>query len=165
VTTIETNFDTAAVLTVALSGTSDETVTVRYVTVDGTADSTDFVEDAGTLTLPPETTSVRLPLIIKGDALDEPDETFSVELSGAEHATIARARGTVTIQDTDPSLVFPVDATLQASWAVHRTYTQVRRLLVPGTIGKAFVYTIRAARQPRAKILCLPALATKPAPC
>jgi hypothetical protein len=35
----------------------------------------------------------------------------------------------------------------------------------PGTIGKAFVYMIRSGKQPRAKTLCLPALATKPSPC
>ena len=35
----------------------------------------------------------------------------------------------------------------------------------PGTIGKAFVYTIRSRKQPLAKTLCLPALATKPTRC
>ena len=215
VTTIETNVDTDAVLTVSLSAATDEMVRVRYATVDGTADSTDYVAAAGTLTFPAGTTSVRLPVAIKGDALDEPDETFSVDLSDAEHATIGRGRGTVTIIDSDPPSVFPIDATVRASWQVHNTYIRVRRLLVvrapagaqveahcrgrgcpfaarqiqreatalfrkarlrpgatvqlwvdaPGTIGKAFVYTIRAGKQPRMRTLCLPALATKPASC
>jgi Calx-beta domain len=215
VRTIETNVDTVAVSTVTLAAASPETVTVRYATVAGTADSTDYVPDAGTLTFPPGTTTVRVPVMIKGDALDEPDETFSVELAEAEHATIARARGVVTIVDSDTPRVFPVDAAVRASWNVHRAYTTVKRLLVarapagasieahcrgqgcpfaarqtdreatalfrnaklragatvqlwvdaPGTIGKAFVYTIRSGKRPRARILCLPAVATKPSPC
>jgi hypothetical protein len=212
---LETNVDTGAVLTVTLSAASTETVTVRYATADGTADATDYVPDAGTLTFTRGTTSVSVPITIKGDALDEADETFYVDLSDAEHATIARGRGTVTIVDSDPPRVFPVDAAVQAVWRVHRTYTAVRRLLVarapagasieahcrgagcpfaarqidreatplfrharlrpgatvqlwvdaPGTIGTAFVYSIQSRKQPRLRILCLPALATKPAPC
>ena len=38
-------------------------------------------------------TKVNVPVLIKGDALDEPDETFDVDLWGPEHATLARARG------------------------------------------------------------------------
>ena len=214
-TASEANVDTDAPLTVSLIAPSNETVTVHYATADGTADSTDYVPDAGTLTFPPGTTTRTVAVLIKGDALNEPDETVYVDLSSPEHATIARARGTVTIVDDDPFRLVPVDATVRASWNVHRTYTSVRRLLVarapagatfeahcrgkgcpfvakesereatalfqkarlrpgatvqlwidaPGTIGKAFAFTIRARKRPRMKTLCLPALATKPSPC
>jgi len=215
VTTIETNFDTVAVLTVTLTAPSAETVAVHYATVDGTADSADYVPDAGMLLVPPGTTKVNVQVLIKGDALDEPDETFYVDLSASEHATIARSRGMVTIIDSDPPQVLPIHARVLASWKVRKRYTSVRRLLVasapagatieahcrgrgcpfaareagreatalfrnarlrpgatvqlwvdaPGTIGKAFVYTIRSGKQPLAKTLCLPALATKPTRC
>jgi hypothetical protein len=72
----ETNFDIVAVLTATLAAPSAEPVTVQYSTVDGTADATDYVHDSGTLTFAPGTTQVRVPVMIKGDALDEADETL-----------------------------------------------------------------------------------------
>jgi hypothetical protein len=126
----ETNFDIVAVLTATLAPASTETVTVHYATADGTADSTDYVADSGTLTFAPGVTSARLPVLIKGDALDEPDETLSVDLSAPEHATITRARGTVTIVDDDPAPVRILDAGVATRWQVHRRYTSVARLVV-----------------------------------
>jgi Fe-S cluster biogenesis protein NfuA len=126
----ETNFDTGAVLTVTLAPASAETVKVRYATADGTADYTDYVADSGTLTFPPGTTAARIPVGIKGDALDEPDETFFVDLSAPEHATITRARGVVTIVDDDPAPVRILDAAVATRWHVHRRYTRVTRLVV-----------------------------------
>jgi hypothetical protein len=77
--------------------------TLHWATADGSADSTDYVQACGTLTFAPGVTSLRLPVGIKGDALDEPDETFFVDLSSPEHATIERGRATVTIVDDDPA--------------------------------------------------------------
>jgi len=130
VTTHETNVDTDAVLTVTLTPASSETVTVHWGTGAGTADSADYVTASGTLTFPPGATSLRFPVEIKGDALDEPDETFSVDLFDADHATIARGTGTVTIVDDDPARLRVLDAAVDARWRVHRTYTRVARLVV-----------------------------------
>jgi Calx-beta domain len=132
VTTQETNFDTSAVLTITLAPASSETVTVAYRTVDGTADSTDYVPESGFVTFAPGGTTFRLPITIKGDALDESDETFSVELVTAQNAGISRARGTVTIvDDIGDRVPTPViDATVRATWSVHRTYTRVKQLVV-----------------------------------
>jgi hypothetical protein len=137
VSTSETNFDTDAVLTVTLAPASLETVTVHYATADGTADSTDYGQASGTLTFPPGVTSVRLPIIIKGDALDEPDETFFVDLSSPEHATIGDGRGTVTIVDSDPPPIRLIDAFVDARWQVHRSYTRVTRFAVHAPAGAA----------------------------
>jgi hypothetical protein len=139
VTAGETNFDTDAVLTIALSGPSTKTVTVHWATADGTADSTDYLSDDGTATFPPGTTAVRIAVLIKGDGLDEPDETFFVDLSEAEGATIAKARGVVTISDDDPLRIFPVNAAVRASWRVHRAYTSVARLIVASAPAGASV--------------------------
>jgi Calx-beta domain/Divergent InlB B-repeat domain len=128
----ETNFDIVAVLTATLAPASAETVTVHYATADGTADSTDYVADSGTLTFAPGLTTARIAVMVKGDALDEPDETLFVDLSAPEHAAIGRARGTVTIVD-DPGDRAPqriLDAAVSARWKVHRGYTGVTRFVV-----------------------------------
>lgn len=190
-------------------------MSVHYATADGTADSTDYVADSGTLSFAPGTTMLNIPVLIKGDALDEPDETFFVDLSSPVHAAIARARGTVTIVDDDPARLRVLDAAVDARWSVHRRYTRVARLVVsraptgatvevrcsgkgcpftrkqaglklaglfgsaklrpsttvdirialPGAIGKVFGYRVRAFKLPRARVLCLPPAAAKPAPC
>ena len=120
----ETNFDIVAVLTATLSAPSAEPVTVRYSTADGTADASDYVRDSGTLTFAPGATQARVPVLIKGDALDEADETFFVDLDGA--------RGTVTILDdlADRVPVQVLEATVDARWKVRGGYTRVSRLVV-----------------------------------
>ena len=119
VATHETNFDTVAVLEVTLSPPTDDTVTVHWATADGTADSTDYVPSTGTLTFGPRQTSARIVVPIKGDALDEPDETIFVDLSDANFATIERGRGTVTIVDDDPAPFRLLEAFVDARWSVH----------------------------------------------
>jgi hypothetical protein len=116
--------------TVTLSSPSSETVTVHFATAEGTADWTDFIAQSGTLTFPPRVTTARVPMDIKGDALDEPDEMFYVDLSDAQNATIGRARGTVTIIDDDPAPFRLLDAYVDARWGVHRAYTRVVRLAI-----------------------------------
>lgn len=128
--TNETNVDTAVVVEVTLASPTDDTVRVHWTTADGSADSTDYVQASGTLTFAPGVTSVRVPIGIKGDALDEPDETFFVELSNPEHATIERGRATVTIVDDDPVPFRLLDAYVDERWSVHRSYTRVLRFAI-----------------------------------
>jgi hypothetical protein len=129
-TTHETNFDTIGTLEVTLSTPSDDPVTVHWSTADGTADSTDYLSDSGTLTFAPRQTSARIGVMIKGDGLDEPDETVFVDLSDATFATIERARGTLTIVDEDPVPFRLLDAFVDARWSVHKAYTRVARFAV-----------------------------------
>lgn len=135
VTTHETNVDIVAGPTVTLAPASTETVTFHYATADGTADSTDYNESSGTLTFPPGATQLHLVAIVKGDALDEPDETFFFDLSDPHGATIADARGTVTIVDDDPVPFRLVDAFVDARWSVHRRYTRVVKFVVHRQAG------------------------------
>jgi len=97
-----------AVFTVTLSPASGQTVTVNYATADGTATApADYTAaSGGTLTFNPGITSRTITVPVIGDTLDEPNETFVVNLSGAVNATIADAQGTGTITDNDatPSL-------------------------------------------------------------
>lgn len=126
-TTHETNFDTDGTLEVTLSRPSGDPVTVSWATADGTADSTDYVPDSGTLTFAPGQLTAHVAVLIKGDALDEPDETVFVDLSDASYATIDRGRAALTIVDDDPAPFRLLDAYVDARWSVHRTYTRVTR--------------------------------------
>jgi len=93
-----------AVFTVALSAASSRTVTVNYGTANGTATQpADYAAASGTLTFAPGVTSQQIAVSVKGDTLDEANETFSVNLSGATNATIADSQGIGTIVDDDPT--------------------------------------------------------------
>jgi CSLREA domain-containing protein len=79
--------------------------TVDYTSTNGTAVAgNDYTAAGGTLTFGAADTSKTIVIPIANDALDEPDETFSVTLSNAGGATIgAPATATVTITDDDPA--------------------------------------------------------------
>jgi len=94
---------TAAAFTVSLSKASSQTVTVDYATADGTATAgADYQTTRGTLTFAPGETSKIVTVPVIDDIVDEPDETFLVNLSNPTNATISDAQGTGTITDDDP---------------------------------------------------------------
>ena len=94
-----------ATITVALTGASSEEVTVDYATADSTAKAgNDYVATNGTLTWAAEATgSKTFDVTIKTDDIDEPNETFSVILSGVENASISDGDATITISDNNDS--------------------------------------------------------------
>ena len=147
-TTHETNFDTVAVLDVTLSGPSGDPVTVNWATADGTADATDYVPDSGTLTFRPGQIAAQIAVMIKGDALDEPDETVFVQLSDANYATIDRGRATLTIVDDDPVPLRLLDASVDVRWSVHRKYTKVTRFVIHRPGGTAVAVRCRGGGCP-----------------
>ena len=91
-------------LTITLSGSSSQSVTVDYATANGTATVAggDYLTASGTATFAPGVTSQSVVVSVLGDTVDEPDETFVVNLSAPTNATLADAQGTVTIIDDDP---------------------------------------------------------------
>ena len=93
-----------ATFTVSLSTVSGRTVTVDYATANGTAiapaDYTALPLTA--LSFSPGQTTRTVTVVVNGDALDEGDETFNVNLSGAAGATIGDGIGVGTITDDDP---------------------------------------------------------------
>jgi|GEM_PF-922250 len=92
-----------ATFTVTLDQPSTENVTVDFATIAGTADDTnDFTGTSGTLTILPGDTTGTITVNITDDFLNEPTETFTVELSNATNANIADAEGLGTITDNDP---------------------------------------------------------------
>ncbi|MCI0690403.1 DNRLRE domain-containing protein [candidate division KSB1 bacterium] len=93
-----------AVFTVTLSSTSSQVVTVDYATADGTATAgSDYVAGAGTVTFSAGTTTQTIAVVVNGEELDEPNETFFVNLSNPANATIADNQGQGTITDDDPA--------------------------------------------------------------
>ncbi|HEX7314291.1 MAG TPA: Calx-beta domain-containing protein [Pyrinomonadaceae bacterium] len=95
---------------VTLSAASGQIVTVNYATANGTATAgSDYAAVSGTLTFNPGETEKFFGVPITNDTIDEPNETFLANLSGASGATIAtvndgQAVGTITDDDGEPSL-------------------------------------------------------------
>ena len=107
VTVTEGNTGTvSADFTVSLSAAYGQTVTVQYVTKDGTAAAgSDYQAASGTLTFAPGVTSQRLSIPIYGDRLGENySEWFSVNLNDPTNAFVADATGGGTILEDEPYL-------------------------------------------------------------
>ena len=92
---------------VRLSTASSETVTVRYATADGTATAgADYAARSGRLSFAPGSTGRTLEVALVDDAADEAEEeTLTVTLSEAEHATLGIAQATGRIADNDDPAV------------------------------------------------------------
>ena len=100
---------TNAVFTITLSPSSTGTVTVKVATADVEAKAgPDYVAlPATTVTFAPGTTSKTVGVAVRGDALDEPNERFRLDLSAPTNASIASpgfAYGTIVDDDAPPSL-------------------------------------------------------------
>lgn len=97
--------------TVTLSAASSSVVTVNFSTSAGTATAgADFVARSGTVTFGALQTSRTILVALIGDVTSEPDETFSVTLSGAIGSNIgtATALGTI-INDDTPVASVPIN--------------------------------------------------------
>jgi hypothetical protein len=93
---------TTAVFTVTLSPDHNQTVTVDYVTEDGTAVAPDdYTAVNGTLTFTPGTTEQTIEVPIVANNIPQPDRVFYLNLSNASNAFILIGRATGTIIDDD----------------------------------------------------------------
>src|SRR3989442_1317150 len=134
---------TAFPFTVSLSNASSQTITVNYATGNVSAigntscagsnsGSPDYISQSGTLTFAPGETSKPVTVLVCADTAFEPDETFTVTLSGATNATIAKAIGTGTIQNDDAPAVLSIDDVVKPEGTTSST--------PPGTT--AFPFTV-----------------------
>ena len=142
-----------ATFTVTLSEPSFTAVTVGWATANGTAvQPADYTAGSGTLTFNPRETSKTVTVAVKGDTLDEANETFSVVLSGSSaNATIADGTGTGTITDDDaaPSLsVNDVTVTEGNAGTVNATFTVALSAVSGQTVTVAYGTADGTARQP-----------------
>lgn len=99
------------IFTVSLSAASGQTVTVDYQTTDGTAVAPDdYAALTSTpLTFLPGETSKPVTVTVNGDAVSEPDETFTVDLSNPSNATLLDGQGTGTITNDDAAPTLSID--------------------------------------------------------
>ena len=140
------------VFTVSLSHQAADAVTVQYTTADDTATAgTDYTAATNqTLTISSGATSATLTIATTQDTMDEPDETFTVTLSGsssnAELGTPTTAAGTIVDDDGIPTLsianasaeegagvVFTVSLSHPAADAVTVQYTTADDTATAGT--------------------------------
>lgn len=88
--------------TVTLSAASTSTVTVPYVTANGTATAgSDFTATSGTLTFAPGETQKTVVVDVIGDTTLEANETFLVNLGTPSNAELGDSQGLGTIQNDE----------------------------------------------------------------
>ncbi len=141
VTVTEGNAGTVnATFTVTLSAASGQEVKVNYETVNGTAlQPADYTPIAGTLTFAPGETTKTVTVAVKGDTLDEINETFNVNLATPVNATIADGVGVGTITDDDALPTLSInDVTVTEGNA--------------GTVNATFTVTLSAASGQEVKV-------------
>jgi len=122
-------------VTVTLSATSTQPVTVTYNTVDGTAQaSSDYTTTRGNLTFAPGETRKTISVPIMGDTSVETDETLQVVLSAPTNATLSNPSSrtiTVVNDDIPQSVSLPVFSLASSAVSVKEGNT--------GSMGSAVV--------------------------
>ncbi|MFM1770697.1 MAG: Calcium-dependent protease precursor [Verrucomicrobiota bacterium] len=138
------------IFTVRLSAPSGRSVSVPYATAPGSAEEgLDYAATNGVLVFAPGVTARTLSVWVRGDRLQETNETFLVDLGSPTHATLGRARATGTVRNDDArprvdlgdasmqegddgltSLVFPVRLALPSGLPVTVSYRTL-----PGLAG------------------------------
>ncbi|HUL80025.1 MAG TPA: FG-GAP-like repeat-containing protein, partial [Vicinamibacteria bacterium] len=99
----------AFVFPVHLSRASASEVSVAFATADGTATAgEDYIAASGRLVFAPGETDKTLSVLVYGDTVVEPDDTFFVDLAAPVVAHLARARATGTIRNDDRANAAPV---------------------------------------------------------
>jgi hypothetical protein len=93
---------TQASFTVALSAASSQSVSFNYATTNGTATAgSDYIATSGTATFAPGEVEKSVVVLVKGDTVDETEETFFLDISNVQNATVNTSRGTGFIVDDD----------------------------------------------------------------
>ena len=108
-------------------------MTVGYRTADGTATApADYTATSGTLTFAPGIDDAdRHACPSSGDALLEPNETFTVTLSGPVNATLATATGVGTIVNDDLPAISAQDISGAEGQRGNTTFTFTLTLSAP----------------------------------
>ena len=132
--------ESALAFTVALDPPSASAVTVDWATSDGTAAAgTDYRAGSGSLTFDAGDAGGTVSVVVLGDDVDEPDETFTVTLSNASGATVEEAAATGTIRDDDDppkvTLLLTPDAVAEAGGVSTVTATLDRPSSVETTVA------------------------------
>ena len=93
---------TQATFVVALSGPSSQSVSFSFATSNGTATAgSDYVATSGALTFAPGEVEKPVVVLINGDTVDEQQETYFLDISNVQNATVSSSRGNGFIVDDD----------------------------------------------------------------
>jgi chitinase len=128
------------VFTVTLSEAALAPVTLAYTTRDGTAlAGSDYDAATGSLSFAVGETSKTITVALRGDTVDEIDESFEIALSGLTGASFARssARGTILNDDVPPVITLSNAEILEGA-------TGTRDIVFTLTLNKASAETVTA---------------------
>jgi Calx-beta domain-containing protein len=132
---------TAYVFTITRTGSTALNAGVNFQTADGSATvaGNDYQSQTGSLTFLPADTTKTVTVLVNGDTTVEPDETFSLNLSGATNATISDSQGVGTIlnDDTDLSVAVSPSSVLEDG-AANLVYTFTRNGNTTGALTVNF---------------------------
>ena len=93
---------TQATFVVALSGPTSQSVSFSFATSNGTATAgSDYIATSGALTFAPGEVEKPVVVLVNGDTVDESQETFFLDISNVQNATVNSSRGTGFINDDD----------------------------------------------------------------
>ena len=93
---------TQATFVVALSGASSQSVSFSFATTNGTATAgSDYTAASGAASFAPGEVEKPVVVLVSGDTVDEVQETFFLDISNVQNATVSSNRGTGFIVDDD----------------------------------------------------------------
>ena len=100
---------TSFVFTISKIGSTTLSTSVDFTTQDGTATaaSGDYQPNGGTLKFAAKDAMAQVTVLVNGDTIVEPDETFTVHLGNSINATISNADGVGTILNDDVTIATP----------------------------------------------------------
>src|SRR5215216_1302066 len=93
---------TQATFVVALSGASSQSVSFSFATSNGTATAgSDYIATSGALTFAVGEVEKPVVVLVNGDTVDEQQETFFLDISNVQNATVSSSRGNGFVVDDD----------------------------------------------------------------
>jgi hypothetical protein len=93
---------TQATFVVALSAPASQSVSFSFATSNGTATAgSDYVAASGALSFAPGEVEKPVVVVVNGDTVDEQQETFFLDISNVQNATVSSSRGNGFITDDD----------------------------------------------------------------
>jgi hypothetical protein len=93
---------TQATFVVALSGPAAQSVSCSFATSNGTATAgSDYIATSGALTFAAGEVEKPVVVLVSGDAVDEAQETYFLDISNVQNATVSSSRGNGFIVDDD----------------------------------------------------------------
>ncbi|MEN3327940.1 MAG: hypothetical protein V7638_2747 [Acidobacteriota bacterium] len=104
---------TQATFVVVLSAPSSQSVSFSFATSNGTAVAgSDYIATSDASTFAPGEVEKPVVVLVNGDTVDETQETFFLDISNVQNATVSSNRGTGFINDDDGPTISVNDVTI-----------------------------------------------------